>query len=167
MTTRARVLANALCRLVSFTRMKGECGNSGGFTMIEIIAVIAVIGILGIALIPRANLSGGTAPLAADIIASDIRATQREAMSHETPLSVTFAAGSPAYRYAVDAAGNGEARNLAELGPNTIIARGRTITFNSLGEPAGLTAPAVITVTDGEAAKTIMVEPYTGAAAAQ
>lgn len=135
--------------------------------MLEIIMVIVIAGILAIALLPRAGLIGGAAPLAADVIASDIRATQRGAMSRETPLSVTFASGNPAYRYAADAAGNGEARNLAELGPNTAIARGQTITFNSLGEPAGLAAPVAITVTDGDAIKTITVEPYTGAITTQ
>ncbi len=130
--------------------------------MIEIIMVIVIIGILAVAFFPSAKLIGGHAPVAADVIASDIRITQREAMSREIPLSIAFTAGSATYKYALDAAGNGEIRNLAEIGPITVIAQGQTVTFNSLGEPAALTVPLVITVSDGAATNSITVEPYTG-----
>lgn len=135
--------------------------------MIEIIMVIVIIAVLAVALLPRASLIGGPAPMAADVIASDIHVTQQEAMSRETPLSVSFIAGSAAYTYAADPAGNGETRNLAELGPNTAIAQGQAVTFNSLGEPVGITAPLAILVTDGAAIKTILVEPYTGSVTTQ
>lgn len=147
--------------------MKGGSGDNYGFTMIEIIMVIVIISILAVALLPRASLIGGSVPTAADVIVSDIRVTQREAMSRETPLSVTFAAGNAAYKYVAEAAGNGEARNLTELAPNTSIIQGQAITFNSLGEPVGLAAPLAIVVTDGAITKTIMVEPYTGAVSTQ
>lgn len=135
--------------------------------MIEIIMVIVIISILAVALLPHASLIGGPAPMAADLIASDIRATQREAMSHETARSVSFMPGSATYTYAVNAAGIGEGRNLTELGSNISITQGQSITFNSLGEPMGLSIPLAIVVTDGAAIKTITVEPYTGTAATQ
>lgn len=135
--------------------------------MIEIIMVIVIISILAVAILPRVSLFGGPAPMAADLIASDIRVTQREAMSRETGRAVSFMAGSATYKYAADAAGIGEARNLAELGSNTAITQGQTITFNSLGEPVGLAVPLAIVVTDGAATKTIMVEPYTGVVTTQ
>lgn len=130
--------------------------------MIEMIVVIVLIGILAVVLLPRASLIGGSSPMAADLVASDIRVTQREAMTRETPLSVSFAAGSSSYKYATDAVGNGEMRDLAELGPNTCIGMGKTITFNSLGEPLGLAIPLAIAVTDGATTRTVSVEPYTG-----
>lgn len=135
--------------------------------MIELIMVIVVMSILAVALLPRAGLIGGSASMAADVIASDIRVTQSEAMSHETARSVSFTAGNATYKYAVDAAGIGEGRTLTELGSNTSIMQGQTITFNSLGEPLGLAVPLAIVVTDGAATKTITVEPYTGAVTTQ
>ncbi len=135
--------------------------------MMEIIMGIVIIGILAVTVVPRVNLIGGSAPIAADVIASDIHVTQQEAISRETPLSISFTSGNATYKYAADAVGNGETRNLAELGPNTSITQGQAVTFNSLGEPAGLAAPLAIMVTDGAAIKTIMVEPYTGAVTTQ
>lgn len=130
--------------------------------MIEMIVVIVLIGILAVVLLPRASIIGGSSPIAADLVASDIRVTQREAMTRETPLSVSFTAGSAVYKYATDAVGKGEVRDLLELGPSTSIGLAKTITFNSLGEPLGLALPLAIAVTDGATIKTVTVEPYTG-----
>lgn len=135
--------------------------------MMEIIMVIVIIGILAVTVVPRVSLIGGSVPIAADVIASDVRVTQQEAMSRAIPLSISFTAGNATYKYAADAGGNGETRNLAELGPNTSITQGQAVTFNSLGEPVGLSIPLPIVVTDGAATKTIMVEPYTGAVTAR
>lgn len=140
--------------------------NKAGFTMIELVIVIILVGILAAVVAPKINTDAGQVPPAADIVASDVQYTQMYAMTNNTSACITLATGAATYNYAGAWAGGvctgGTARDLAVVGPNVTVSAGQTLAFNSLGEPYGLAAPATITVANGAATKSIVVNAYTG-----
>ncbi len=153
------------------TKSLTEPLKDGGFTFIELIMTIVILGILAAYATPKfSSTSEFSVAGAAEVVASDITYTQREAMSTRQRLSVRIPATlpDPIYDYAYDtAAATGKPRDLTEfnasLSVTAVSPSGTTdFLFNSLGEPVGITAQAAITVSDGNVTKTITIEPYTG-----
>lgn len=136
--------------------LRGERLNKSGFTFIEALLVVIIIGILGAAILPSFFPSSIGSSLAADVVASDIAYTQIKAMKKNMPLTFTVT-GSFTYGY-----GDGLSRDLRTFNPFLSISAVLPITFNGLGEPLGLAAPAVITVNDGIDTRSVVIEPYTG-----
>lgn len=142
--------------------MKRLC-NQRGFTLVELVIVIIILGIMAAVAIPRVDFTSHRAPIGSDVVVSDIMSTQIAAMSQHKQLSITMVTNSPTYQYSFDVlTAIGTARDLTEVDTNLKIGTGQVITFNSLGEPVGLLAPATITVTDGTTTKSITIQPYTG-----
>jgi prepilin-type N-terminal cleavage/methylation domain-containing protein len=130
--------------------------RESGFTFFEILMVIIITGVLAAVVLPRFLSSSIGGSLAAGVVASDITFTQLEAMNKNRPLSVNFVT---AYSYTY---GDGLSRDLRKINPSLTVSAGGEVTFNSLGEPVGLTDVETITVTDGIDTVSIRIEPYTG-----
>lgn len=133
--------------------------NQKGFTLIELIMVLVIIGIIAVSVAPTVDQTPFNLQNAADLIKSDILFTQRRAMGELTTHNISFNSGSGTYTRA------GDTRDLTELNSGLTLSTtftGDTLTFNSLGEPNGITSPATITVSLGGSTQNLTVEPYTG-----
>lgn len=135
---------------------RGDGLKVRGFTFIETLAVVIIISIISAAVLPRFFNSQVGGSLAADVLASDIAFTQQEAMHKNKPLTVRVTT-SFAYSY-----GDGLSRDLRSMNPSLSISAAQPVTFNSLGEPVGLSNPAAITIDDGNETVVVMIEPFTG-----
>jgi type II secretory pathway pseudopilin PulG len=127
--------------------------------LVELVAVLVIIGIIAAVISPSftgSDQSDFNLRNAADLIKSDILFTQRRAMGESTPFSVSFTGGAGTYTRA------GEIRDLGDLNDALTVSTTLTLTFNSFGEPDGLTAQATITLSLGGRSQTLTVEPYTG-----
>jgi len=133
--------------------------NQKGFTLVELIMVLVIIGIIAATISP--SLTGSDQAQfnmrnAADLIKSDIRFTQRRAMGESTTHSISFTSGSGTYTRA------GDTRDLGGLNSALTVSTTVAITFNSFGEPNGITSPVTITLSLGGSTQNLTVEPYTG-----
>jgi len=128
-----------------------------GFTFIELVVVILVISIFAAVASPIFNSSGRYVGNAAVAVAYDITTARMDSMLGNRSLSVDFVSGSSRYLF-----GKGKARELLDIGPRLSVIASGPLVFNSLGEPVGISARSIITVTDGTTSRDIFVEPYTG-----
>ncbi|MDY6863948.1 MAG: type II secretion system protein [Thermodesulfobacteriota bacterium] len=126
---------------------------NSGLTFIEIVVVLGIIGVLAaVATVRFTSTSTISVRASADMIQSDIRYTQTQAMTVNAPKSINFIAGSDSYMVDSDT---------RELPSGVTISVGRLYTFNSLGEPTAGGGQSV-SVSDGTNTKTITVIDYTG-----
>ncbi len=139
------------CKAMANNNLRGY----RGFTLTEIMMVMLIAGILAATALPSVFPGGMTARRAASVIVSDINFTRVEAMSKNRPFSLSSTT-SPSYSY-----GDGHTRDLQKLGTSLSLT-GMPITFNSLGEPVGITAPLTISVRDSTESILIGIAPYTG-----
>lgn len=132
-------------------------------TLIELAAVIAIISVLAIAAYPVFTVRPGDPGAAAGLALEDIRSTQRQAMADGAPRSIVFTAGSPVYTYGREPGSAAPlVRDAGEAAPGAVFQEPLTITFNSLGEPAGLVEPLTVTLSHGAERAAITIHPYTG-----
>ena len=94
--------------------------------------------------------------MAADVLASDIIFTQLEAMNKNRPFTVSV---TTPFTYSY---GDGLSRDLRSMNPSLSISAAEPVTFNSLGEPVGLSSPVAIVLNDGSETLSVMIEPFTG-----
>jgi len=144
-------------RMKNGIRLSTRNGADCGFTMIELVMVIVIIGILAVVAAPKMNIGASSVSNGAELVASDIKATQLEAMSRHMQVTISIIGGSQTYTY-----GNGRTRNLGEVNAALTVSSATPITFNSIGEPVGATAVKIITVASGASTQTVTVQPYTG-----
>jgi len=137
--------------------LKRAISNQVGFTFVELVMVIVIVGTLSAVVAPSFNTSSFNIRNGARVVASDILATQVAAMNSHTQVAINLAPGTT-YTYGT----NGDTRDLTGVNGSMSIATGSTITFNSLGEPVGLTAVQTVTVSSGGVTQNITVQPYTG-----
>ena len=147
--------------------------KDSGFTFIELIMTIVILGVLAAYATPRfSSTSDFSVAGAAEVVASDVTYTQREAMSTRQSLDITYI-DTNTYTYVSNTTrdiNDISADVTVSFGTETISASADPITFNSLGEPTfGFTKLATatkiqrtITVQEGAVLKCIVVEPYTG-----
>lgn len=131
--------------------------KNSGFTFIELVVVILVISIFAIVISPIFNSSSKEVGNGAVAVAYDISTARMEAMLGNRALSVDFISGGSSYLF-----GNGQSRELMEIGQRLSVITSGPVTFNSLGEPLGMTSRRTVTVTDGVSSRDIFIEPYTG-----
>ncbi len=140
--------------------------KDSGFTFIELIMTIVILGVLAAYATPRfSSTSDFSVAGAAEVVASDVTYTQREAMSTRQTLSVNIPGTlpDPTYDYAYDGGtATGKPRDLADFNASLQVTAGASVSFNSLGEPVGLTAQTSLTVSDGNVSYQITIEAYTG-----
>lgn len=141
-----------LCGVTAGNNRHRRCG----FTFTEIVVVMAIAGILAATALPSVFPGGMTARRAAHVIASDINFTRVEAMSKSRPFSLS---STTPYSYGY---GSGQIRDLRKLGGSLSLDQALNITFNSLGEPLGITVPLTIDVTDSLETVSITIAPYIG-----
>lgn len=141
-----------LCKVTASNNRRGYCG----FTFPEILMVMVIVGILAATALPYIFPGGMTVRRAAEVLASDINFTRVEAMDKNRRFSL-LSATSSSYDY-----GNGHTRDLREFGDSLSLDQAVNVTFNSLGEPTGITAPLTIGVTDYVDTVFITIAPYTG-----
>ncbi|OPY69117.1 MAG: hypothetical protein A4E63_01874 [Syntrophorhabdus sp. PtaU1.Bin050] len=118
---------------------------ASGFTLIEVIMVIMIIGILATTFAYRYPADPTAAlNIAADQLRADIRYVQAKTMGTGRQQSITFfSIGTGEYSFS----GEAESKRL----PDGVTISGTTLpnptlTFNTLGEPMGLSANATITL---------------------
>ena len=140
----------------SLSMIRGDGLKERGFTFIETLAVIIIISIITAAVVPRFFSSQAGGSLAADVVASDIIFTQLEAMNKNRPLTVSV---TTPFTYSY---GDGLSRDLRSMNPSISISAAQSVTFNSLGEPVGMSNPAAFIVNDGSGTVSVMIEPFTG-----
>lgn len=136
--------------------LRGDRFNQAGFTFIEILIVVIIISIISATILPRFFSSQVGGSLAADVLASDIIFTQLEAMNQNRPLTVSV---TTPFTYSY---GDSLSRDLRSMNLSLTISATAPVTFNSLGEPVGLSNPAVIIINDGTETASVMIEPFTG-----
>jgi prepilin-type N-terminal cleavage/methylation domain-containing protein len=133
-----------------------------GFTFIELTAVIAILSIIAVVAVPKLSSGRFRAQSGAHVVASDLMSARMEAMVTASSVTVGFLAGKPSYGFGAD-----RTRDLSKIDGRLFIETGESVTFNSLGEPAGLTARRSVTVSDGTDKAVVYIEPYTGLATTQ
>ncbi|OPX99744.1 MAG: hypothetical protein A4E58_00226 [Syntrophorhabdus sp. PtaB.Bin006] len=116
-----------------------------GFTLIEVIMVIMIIGILATTFAYRYPADPTAAlNIAADQLRADIRYVQAKAMGTGRQQSITFfSIGTGEYSFSGEA-GSKRLPDGVTISGTTL--PNPTLTFNTLGEPMGLSANATITL---------------------
>jgi len=137
-------------------------------TLIELAVVMAVVAALAIAAYPVFAGRQEGLDTAANLALEDLRATQRQAMADGAPRAISFTAGSAVYSHGREPGSLAPlSRDVSEAARGVVFEESVTVTFNFLGEPAGLPAPLTITLSQASGRAAITVHPFTGYAARQ
>ena len=139
-----------------------ESSTENGFTFIELTAVIAILSIIAVVVIPKLSSNRFRVQSGAEVVVSDLMSARMEAMVTSSSVVVGFLAGNRLYSFGVD-----RIRDLSEIEGRLFIEAGDAVTFNSLGEPAGLITGQSISISDGTTSAVVYIEPYTGLARLQ
>ncbi len=151
-----------MCSSLKRKVCKSSLGS--GFTLFELLVLITVIATLAFALVPRlTDQNSFNLSAAMKIVESDIRSTQRLAMSKGLRYSIIFTSGSGKYDYGPATGGSKrESRDLGDIDSSLTISESFTVVFNQLGEPVGPRADMRVTVTGGVTSGAVTITAYTG-----
>ena len=80
-------------------KQAGPMHRARGFTTLELLLVVAIMGILAVVALPRIDLYRIQANAGVQILSTSMVAAQREALTKQHDMILTFDAGQPAHAH--------------------------------------------------------------------